>query len=58
MGTGRAVTKYYRRRYRDTRTSQQLKNDNIAMVILLIIAGPFTFGATWLALLLVYATEQ
>jgi len=57
MGTGRSVTKYYRRNYYATRSTKQLQNDNKAMTILLVIGGPFTFGATWLGLLLIFLTE-
>jgi hypothetical protein len=57
MGTGRAVTKYYRRNYYATRSTKRIQNDNSAMIILLIIAGPFTFGFSWLGLLLLFLTE-
>ena len=57
MGTGRSVTKYYRTNYRTQKTTQELGRDNEAMILLLIIAGPFTFGATWVGLIILAITE-
>ena len=54
MGTRRYLNKYYNYK----RTAKELDRENAFMTLLFILAGPFTFGMTWLGLFVIWCTED
>ena len=44
---------YRRDRVHYRKTTQELEREDSVLLFLLVLAGPFTFGITWLALLCV-----
>ena len=51
MGYRRIVNRY-------KMTGKELERQNAWMMFLFILAGPFTFGGTWVAAFILYATED
>jgi hypothetical protein len=50
--------RYLNKNYNYKRTTKELDRENAFMTFLFILAGPFTFGMTWLGLFVIWCTED